>query len=291
MRGLLYLILGQAVLAKKKDVPCVWKSPTGAVFDLRSLTRSSKEPSYYIKDGDIPCTPEIEPTYSFVWNFCAQVTSESFPSVCDQSSQQAAALQYVNRADGYQECEVIGHYEANRDDIYYSHIDVSDPSKGVSMKYPDGTKCPSDKLRSVTLDVLCDNVEMAIVSALEPNVCEYHVVMKSYRGCPTSCPITSHGLCNSHGHCAFDESQKKSYCFCNKGYSGESCTKDSEEAETTYDGYSVQITLLVVLLLVTVALIGVTGYMIRKITLFRQEQADDYYSLSQEGTEMANQSF
>ena len=106
-----------------------------------------------------------------------------------------------------------------------------------------------------------------------------------------SCPVTSHGLCNSHGHCAFDESQKKSYCFCNKGYSGESCTKDSEEAETTYDGYSVQITLLVVLLLVTVALIGVTGYMIRKITLFRQEQADDYYSLSQEGTEMANQSF
>ena len=113
------------------------------------------------------------------------MTKKSFPSVCDVSSQQAAALQYINRADGYQECDVIGHYDSYRDDLYYSLVDVSDPSKGVSMKYPDGTKCPSDKLRSVTLDVLCDNEEMVIVSALEPNMCEYHIVIKSYRGCPT----------------------------------------------------------------------------------------------------------
>lgn len=152
---------------------------------MRSLTRKSAEASYFIKDGDIPCTPEIEPTYSYVWNFCAQVTPESFPSVCDKGSQQAAALQYVNRADGYQECDVIGHYDANQDDIYYSLVDVSDPSKGVSMRYPDGTLCPSKKKRSVTLDVMCANEELAIESALEPNVCEYHVVMRSYRGCPT----------------------------------------------------------------------------------------------------------
>lgn len=158
---------------------------TGAEFDLRHLTKSTKEPSYYIKDGDIPCTPEIEPTFSYVWNFCGQVTPESFPSVCDKSSQQAAALQYVNRADGYQECDVIGHYDQYNDDLYYSLIDVSDPSKGVSMKYPDGEKCPSDKRRSVTLDVMCANTEMEIISALEPTICEYHIVLKSYRGCPT----------------------------------------------------------------------------------------------------------
>ena len=104
--------------------------------------------------------------------------------------------------------------------------------------------------------------------------------------------MTKNGLCNSHGHCSFDEYQKKSYCFCNKGYAGDSCSSAEESTESSGSGYSVQITLLVVLLLITVALIGVTGFMVRKITMFRQEQADDYYSLaSQEGTEMANQSF
>lgn len=102
--------------------------------------------------------------------------------------------------------------------------------------------------------------------------------------------MTSHGLCNSHGHCAFDPIKKKSYCFCNKGYSGDSCQKGEEKSDS-YDGYSVQVALLVVLLLITVALIGVTGFMIRKITMFRQEQADDYYALPQEGTEMANQGY
>ncbi len=80
---------------------------------------------------------------------------------------------------------------------------------------------------------------------------------------------------------------KKSYCYCNAGYSGDSCTKSSNES-TGYDGYSVQLGLLIVLVLITVALIAVTGYMVRKITMFRQEQADDYYALSQ-GTEMSNQ--
>lgn len=84
--------------------------------------------------------------------------------------------------------------------------------------------------------------------------------------------------------------KKESYCFCNDGYSGSSCTKGEAEGES-YDGYSVQVGLLVVLLLITVGLIGVTGFMIRKITMFRQEQADDYYSLSNEGTEMANRPF
>ncbi len=127
----------------------------------------------------------MEPTYSYVWNFCAQVTEQSFPTVCNKGTQQGAALQYLNRQDGYQECDVIGHYDSMRDDMYYSLLDDSNPSKGVSMRYPDGAKCPSNKLRTVTLDIMCDNVEMAVVSALEPTTCEYHIVLKSYRGCPT----------------------------------------------------------------------------------------------------------
>jgi hypothetical protein len=167
------------------DIPCQWKSRVGATYDLRALTiTDDKAASYFIADGDIPCTPEIERTYSYVWNFCADVTSTSFPSVCD-ASRMGAALQYYQRdSDGYSECNVIGHYDPARDDTYFSLIDPNDPSQGVSMKYLFGDQCPKGQLRSATIDVLCGNVKSEILSALEPSTCEYHLQMKSYYGCP-----------------------------------------------------------------------------------------------------------
>jgi hypothetical protein len=167
------------------DIPCQWKSRVGATYDLRALTIiDDKAASYFIADGDIPCTPEIERTYSYVWNFCADVTSTSFPSVCD-ASRMGAALQYYQRdSDGYSECNVIGHYDPARDDTYFSLIDPNDPSQGVSMKYLFGDQCPKGQLRSATIDVLCGNVKSEILSALEPSTCEYHLQMKSYYGCP-----------------------------------------------------------------------------------------------------------
>lgn len=76
---------------------------------------------------------------------------------------------------------------------------------------------------------------------------------------------------------------KLPYCYCNKGYSGASCTKDSSSSSSSdsgYDGYTVQVILLVILVLVTVALVGVIGYMIYKVTNLRKEHADEYVQLS-----------
>lgn len=96
--------------------------------------------------------------------------------------------------------------------------------------------------------------------------------------------MTEHGLCNSHGHCAYDPVNKQPYCYCNKGYSGSSCTKDSgsssSSSDSSYDGYTVQVVLLVLLVVVTVALVGVIGFMIYKVTNLRKEHADDYVQLS-----------
>ncbi len=152
------------------DVACVWNSHTGANFDLRPLTKTGKDKSYLIVDGDIPCTPEIEPSYSYVWNFCAKVTKESLPTICSSIHQEAAALQYLERADGYHECDVIGNYDDLRDDTHYKLIDTNNPTKGVMVTYQFGDKCPSGLLRSATIDVYCENVHSEIVSALEPNV-------------------------------------------------------------------------------------------------------------------------
>lgn len=114
----------------------------------------------------------------------------------------------ADRSDGYQECNVIGRlYNDDKiDDIVYGLLDQSDPSKGISMIYPFGDKCGlgnSAVKRSITVDINCENTKSIIVSALEPSKCQYHMIMKSYYGCPTECPITENGLCNSHGHCAY----------------------------------------------------------------------------------------
>ncbi len=140
---------------------------------------------YGIKDGDIPCTPEHERVFSYAWNFCGDVTTSCFPSAVCKSSQMGAVIQYYHRdSDGYEECNVIGHYDPARDDTYYKLLDDHDPSKGVSLTYVFGDKCPSGKLRSATLDVVCANTKYEVDSALEPMQCDYHMVMRSYYGCP-----------------------------------------------------------------------------------------------------------
>lgn len=154
---------------------------------MKPLTVPSSGASYYIQDGDIPCTPETEPTLSYVWNFCASVTPASIPSACSKLNKNGVVLQYLEMGDFY-DCYVLGRYDPAQDDLYYSLLDSSDPTKGVSMRYPQGdsTKCKTAGVtRSVTLDVQCANTKALVVSAQEPSVCEYHLVMKSYYGCPT----------------------------------------------------------------------------------------------------------
>lgn len=169
---------------------CLWKNGKNQ-FDLRPLTLPSSKNSYYIKDGDIPCTPETEPSFSYEWNFCANVSP--VPKPCARMGKSSGvAMQYVELADGFYDCYIIGRYDPKHDDLFYSLLDPNDPSKGVSIKYPDGEKCTVGassgqitKLRSATIDVMCENVPLKVVSAQEPEECGYHIVMKSFHGCPT----------------------------------------------------------------------------------------------------------
>lgn len=165
-------------------VKCEWKSLTGAHYDLRPLTISPKKQTYMITDGDIPCTPEIEPSFNYEWNFCAD--AYPIPAACSKLHKTAGvALQWVDFGGGNSDCYVIGRYDASHDDLSYTLLDPLDSSKGVSIKYPEGEKCSSGELRSATIDVQCANVESEIMSAEEPSKCDYHLVMKSYHGCPT----------------------------------------------------------------------------------------------------------
>ena len=200
-----------------KDIPCQWDSHTGSVFDLRRLIKAASSPSYQLNDGDIPCTPETEPTFTYTFNFCADVTPQSVPQACIKKGKvflihcknvavytqhcnllgkSGVALQsmwFTDSPGGY-DCYVIGTYNPEQDDLVYSLLDPKDPSKGVTMTYPQGDLCQAvgtggvtqKVYRSATLDVVCANVPNAVVvSANEPHTCGYHLTVKSYYGCPT----------------------------------------------------------------------------------------------------------
>ena len=174
----------------------------------------------------------------------------------------------------YTDCHVVGRYNAQNDDLSYAMLDSRDPTKGVSISYPSGEKCSSGALRTTTLDVQCANTKSNILSAQEPNVCQYHFVMQSYHGCPTECPVTSNGLCNSHGHCSYDSKLKTPYCYCNEGYSGSACT-DTSGTNGTFDGNLWQTRMMKALLAITILLVGVISFMIYKVIALRKEQAEE----------------
>lgn len=158
----------------------------GATFDLKPLTRYEPASSYYIRDGDIECTPEIEPSFDYAFNFCADVTSSSVNAACSDLEKSGPALQWLNFGKELSDCNIIGHYDPTQDDLYYKLLDPTDPSKGISMTYPQGEQCKTTQIpRKATIDVICDNTETKVITATEPTKCSYHLSVKSFYGCPT----------------------------------------------------------------------------------------------------------
>ena len=154
---------------------CEWTSLAGVSFDLKALTKAANDQSYYIKDGDIPCTPEEEPTFSYVWNFCSKVTSPSYPdkTVCDESVEQGAVLQYIDRVDGYKECHVIGRYDASNDDLFFNLL------HDLSSRYD------ADRCRNVEQF----SYRVSLISLTILSVTSHHVDLIFYWIVLTLCPF------------------------------------------------------------------------------------------------------
>jgi len=282
--------------------PCVFTSPSphcsSATFNLQPLTVSGNSFSYLIVDGDIPCTPEHEEVYDYVWNICAPVTSSSYPDYCPKVS--ATVLQYKEKDNGFKECHVLGKMPLSESDYKYSLIDMMDPTKGVRVTYPhSGDPCRSTHTnRTAAIDIICKNTRATIISAYEEPKCTYHLTINSYYGCPTECPITSNGLCNSHGHCHYDRKAKAPYCYCNEGWGGSACDQQGASSSSSSSssggksstksstGVSMQIGLLIGLLILTVLLIGIVGFMVVKINEYRKEQFEKEEMSSHHNTEM-----
>lgn len=46
----------------------------------QDLIRYGEMPSYSVIDGDIPCTPEVEQNYTYLFNICNTVSLPTCPS-------------------------------------------------------------------------------------------------------------------------------------------------------------------------------------------------------------------
>eukprot|EP01040_Poterioochromonas_malhamensis_P008607 gene8607-9313_t len=279
---LLNFLFSSLVFGKSSQAICAWDSKAGAHYNLQPLMLpQGSNTAYQIIDGDIPCTPEVEPSFGYSWNFCDNVPSTQIPGPCKSQGKTGVVLQYAQYGPDDIYCYILGHYDSTQYEITYSQLDPADPSKGISVRYPAGEKCSSTnkKTRTATIDIECANVHSVVVSAQEPGVCDYHLLMKSYYGCPTECPVTANGLCNSHGHCAYDKKAQKPYCYCNSGYGGAACDQGaSSNSNNTYDGYSVQLGLLITLLILALVLTGGVVYLAYRVAEFRKTQINSHYT-------------
>jgi Glucosidase II beta subunit-like protein len=197
------------------DSKCQWTSDDGmSSYDLSKLTVSSKTEYSYSMSTD----PVGDATdgYKYAWNICAPVTPASTPMDC--LGRYGGAVQYIENGM----CYVVGTYKQSSDETY-ALIDETNPAKGISLSYPLGDFCGSMTERSSTIDVYCGNSFSTVKSVEETRTCYYHFVMESYYGCPTSCGITSNGLCNNVGTCEYNSKTKTSACKCDDYYSGSDC--------------------------------------------------------------------
>ena len=287
----------QSNLVTSDQIPCVWDhNPTGTTFDLRALTKSDY---YFIRDGDDPCTVEEEKAYDFYFNICDQVKGDGVPSSCDpngslQGDGYGAGIQYDPDS---KECKVIGEYLYTLDEYMFSRYDNSDPSKGVTLKLEGNpkSKCHHGGMtRSLTIDVICaDKMQPVIDFMREPEHCQYHASIRSVHGCPKECPTTGNGLCDGHGHCAWDGTNSKAHCYCNQGHRGADCSetfnvdaKANQIAGVPTSNYGTQIGLLGTLLAVVIVLVSGVIFMVYQVYKFRKEGRQKYNSFQGELSRM-----
>jgi hypothetical protein len=76
---------------------CSYDSRMGATFDLQDLVRYGDMPAYSVTDGDIPCTPEVEQNFTYVFNICNQVHHNVYTDTGRDESNQDS-LWYTSQA-------------------------------------------------------------------------------------------------------------------------------------------------------------------------------------------------
>ncbi len=245
-------------------------------FLIHFNRRVPGQPDYNIEDGDIPCTPNVESNYTYVFNVCGAVTG-NIEKECKyylkDRLRTAAALQ-INKRGTLDEdddwCYVVGYY--NQDQTSVRLLNDRDPTKGLQVTYK-GDYCNGGKQRQYNLQLTCsDRLQAVPTHAYEMVGCEYTVTMPSVYGCPLECPVANRALCGGQGHCAYDTDKQAARCYCNRGYFGVDCTNTQPADAQTY---SPALLGLIITLFVIIALLVLGVFMmIKQVAAYRDDVAN-----------------
>lgn len=262
---------------------CTYSHGTTATYDLSDLVRKGSQYSYVVTDGDVPCTPEVEQNFTWVFNVCDSVTSSSVPASCQGSP---AAVYQIDKhgtlaISDDDLCYVAGNYDA---DSSWSLYESGNPAGGVKLSYTNGDTCGSGasavKRQTDIIFTCADRSSVNPTSAYEESHCHYTITVPTWYGCPTECPVSGRRLCAGNGHCAYDTDAKASRCFCDNGWGGADCaTKSSSSHSSSSSAASDAITGIIITMFVISLGMGVVLFLlVRQVKAYKQD-ASNYMSL------------
>ena len=192
--------------------------------------------SYVYSNGDVTATFDVSPLtndygayaitdryggddadYSYFFNICEQVSSDSIPNGDACAVNSAGGFQLAVPPDDPVLCKSTGQVSAGSFELISDFLGMEDvnPAMGLVLKYEGGDTCGPDAIpRSTHIVIECSNSENIPddeVMDETQGVCAYVVRLPSKTGCPLECPVggSDRQVCSGRGVCGYDKPGKK----------------------------------------------------------------------------------
>lgn len=302
------LLVALPLAAAVDNIPCTHTHNDKTHYDLSELAARKM---IMVTGGDLKWTDEKEEEYSYQFAVCRKLNSETgeVPAICEQQSEDDAPVYQFNEK-GDADCHVAGTLTS---ETKVELMDKARPAAGVMVNYTDGSMCkhtrtnekcgetgqPKCPPRQTAIFFVCSSEEVDAWGALEvnalgaPSHCEYRVAINSMYACPQECGIsydsesTTRKLCGGHGICDYDKTNDAAKCFCDDGWAGKDCNTEFDSSAVAGSGMSgTAVGLLVVLLLISIALVGLVVFMAKQVRAYRND-ATNYMQIR--GQEMSEE--
>jgi len=170
-------------------------------------------------------------------------------------------------------------------------ISKDNPTAGVILEYDGGDTCTVanghesiEKPRKLRLYFECDQGDTAgnipdEEQIREREVCTYDIHISSSYGCPANCPISHGSICNGRGYCKWDRSITTARCFCDEGYTGNSCaTRIKASSSLTAAGVS-----LIIISIFFVIVLAVLYFVVKQIRSLRDPSNYTIFNDNEDG--------
>lgn len=146
--------------------------------------------------------------YSYYFNVCQEVESESIPNGANCSVSSAGAYQ-VGGDDGF--CKATGQVADGSFQLLSEYLGMGvNPAMGIVLTYENGEICGATSApRQTHIVIECshsENIPDEEEMQESDRICDYVLELPSTVGCPLECPLggTSRQICSGRGVCGLD---------------------------------------------------------------------------------------